>query len=146
MYCIPLSDLMIPWLRQHLSVFTAIFSVKEAYFASYKVCVGFCPDFPSILSCPLYKLLPGLINISHCKVSDIAAGRVKLSLPVYFEIWVCRADRQRDNKTNKFVTFCSKNLILLVPIVWTFGFTLSSHKKYHYCPGLTTSLTGFVGR
>ena len=25
-----------------------------------------------------------------------------------------------------------------MPIVWTFGLTLSSHKKYHYCRGLTT--------
>ena len=33
-----------------------------------------------------------------------------------------------------------------MPIVWTFGFTLSSHKKYHYCPRLTTSLTGFGGK
>ena len=122
---------------QHLSVFTTIFSVKEAYFASYKVSDGFCPNFPSILSCPLYKLLQGLINISHWKLSQTVAVRS----------WVCCEYVERPDPrqpTNKFVIFCSTNLILLVPIVWTFGLTLPSHKKYHYCPRLTILLTGLV--
>ena len=82
MYCIPLSSVWphdsLTQPGQHLSVFTRKFSVKEAYFASYKVCVGFCPNFPSILSCPLYKLLQGLINIFHWEPCE--AGPVSLSL------------------------------------------------------------------
>ena len=67
-------------------------------------------EFPGSPSCSLYKLLQGLINIAH---------------------WVICCGRRN---ANKFVSFCRWALVLLVPIVWTLGLTLSSGKKYHYCP------------